>query len=104
MRRIDAIGVAIGFFAFGGIAYLVFRFLGLNLENAGRWSQVVLFLGLLGWLATYAFRAVTHNMTYDQQVEEYKTAVLKKRLAEMSPAELEQLEAEVAQEKSQQNN
>jgi hypothetical protein len=38
-------------------------------------------------------------MTYNQQLEDYEDAVLRRRLEEMSPEELEKLQAEVEQEK-----
>jgi hypothetical protein len=38
-------------------------------------------------------------MTYNQQVKDYKEAVLQKRLEEMTPEELAQLQAEIEQEK-----
>ena len=36
-------------------------------------------------------------MTYNQQLEDYEEAVLQKRLEEMSPEELAQIQAEVEQ-------
>jgi hypothetical protein len=39
-------------------------------------------------------------MTYNQQLIDYKTEVLKKQLAEMSPEELAKLQAEVDAESS----
>jgi hypothetical protein len=55
--------------------------------------------GLIGWVATYLVRVTTKNMTYNQQLKDYEEAVLEKRLAEMTPEELAQLQAEVEQEK-----
>jgi Protein of unknown function (DUF3007) len=106
MRRIDAIAIVVAFFLFGGLAYFGLQFFGIGELNAGIWSQVVLVGALIAWLSTYLFRVVTKNMTYDQQLEDYKTAVLQKRLEEMSPEELVQLQAEVAAEsqKQQSNN
>lgn len=97
MRRIDVIGIGIGVFAAGGLLYLAFAALGLDGLSAGIWSQVVLVCGLLGWTATYLTRVLGKNMTYDQQREDYEEAVLQKRLEEMSPEELAQLQAEVEQ-------
>ncbi|MEB3211076.1 MAG: DUF3007 family protein, partial [Leptolyngbyaceae bacterium] len=56
---------------------------------------------ILVWLSTYAFRAVTKNMTYNQQLKDYEDAVLQKRLDEMSPEELARLQAEIEQEKQE---
>jgi Protein of unknown function (DUF3007) len=99
MRRIDVIGIGIGIFATGGIIYLILQFLGLEDVNAGIWSQVILVVGLLGWVCTYLFRAFTQNMTYNQQLKDYEEAVLQKRLDELSPEELEKLQAEIEAER-----
>lgn len=99
MRRIDVIGIGIGIFAAGGLVYLTLKFAGLEDLNAGIWTQAVLMGGLLGWLLTYAARAVTQTMTYNQQLKDYEDAVLQKRLDEMTPAELAALQAELEQEK-----
>jgi membrane protein implicated in regulation of membrane protease activity len=101
MRRIDVIGIGIGIFAAGGIVYLGFVQLGFDPNDAGIWSQVVLVAALVGWLLTYLLRAVTQNMTYNQQLKDYEDAVLQKRLEAMTPEELAQLQAEVEQEKQQ---
>ncbi|MGB3573250.1 MAG: DUF3007 family protein [Phormidesmis sp.] len=95
MRRIDVIGIGIGVFAAGGLLYLVFSWAGLDGLSAGIWSQVVFVAGLLGWTATYVARALGKKMTYNQQLEDYEDAVLQKRLEEMSPEEVAQLQAEV---------
>jgi|ERR687885_890926 hypothetical protein len=99
MRRIDAIGIAIGVFVGGGIIYILLQVAGLDSQKAGIWSQAILVGGLIGWLLTYLFRVGTKNMTYNQQVKDYKEAVLQKRLEEMTPEELAQLQAEIEQEK-----
>ena len=95
MRRIDAIAVIVAFFGFGGFAFWMFRTSGLDTTNAGVWSQVVLVGVLIAWISTYVFRAVTKTMTYNQQLDDYKKAVLSKKLEEMSPEERESLIAEV---------
>ena len=99
MRRIDVIGISIGFFVAGGFVYLLLQFAGLDSMNAGIWSQLFLVAGLIGWLVTYLFRALTQNMTYSQQLQDYKEAVLQKRLDELTPEELAKLQAEIEQEK-----
>jgi hypothetical protein len=95
MRRIDVIFVGLGVFGAGGILYWGFGVAGLDAANAGIWSQFLLVIGLLGWVATYLYRALTQKMTYVQQLKDYETAVLEQRYAEMSPADREKLEAEV---------
>lgn len=104
MRRIDAIAIMIAFFVFGGFAFLAFRASGFDATNAGVWSQVVLVGVLLAWISTYVFRATTQTMTYNQQLDDYKKAVLSKRLEEMSPEERERLMLEVAEEKKLSQN
>lgn len=104
MRRIDVIGIGIGVFAAGGIIYIILKVAGLDSLNAGIWSQVIFIGGLLGWVITYLTRVVTQNMTYNQQLQDYEDAVLKKRLEEMSPEELEKLQAEVEAEKRKMQN
>ncbi|MBD2021607.1 DUF3007 family protein [Leptolyngbya sp. FACHB-36] len=98
MRRIDVIGIGIGVFAAGGLLYVAFQVLGLDSTSAGIWSQVLLVGGLVGWVLTYALRAVTQTMTYNQQLKDYADAVLQKRLEELTPEELAQLQAEIEQE------
>jgi Protein of unknown function (DUF3007) len=99
MRRIDVLGIGFGVFAAGGILYLLFEGVGLSSVNAGIWSQALLVGGLVGWLLTYLGRALTKNMTYNQQLKDYEDAVLQKRLEEMTPEELKKLQAEIETEK-----
>ena len=100
MRRIDALGIGFGVFVVGGLAYVVLQRVGLDSMEAGIWSQVLLVGGLVGWLLTYAFRAVGKKMTYHQQRKQYEEAFFKKRLDEISPEELAQIQAEIEQEKT----
>jgi membrane protein implicated in regulation of membrane protease activity len=100
MRRIDAIAITFGVFLAGGLAYLIFQGVGLDQFSAGIWSQVLLVGGLVGWLISYLTRVLSKNMTYNQQLRDYEEAVLQKRLEELTPEELEKLQAEIEQEKS----
>ena len=101
MRRIDIIGIGLGIFAAGGIAYLILQLAGLDSLKAGIWSQVLLVGGLIGWLLTYLFRVGTKQMTFNQQLKDYQEAVLTKQLEEMTPEELAKLQTKIEQEKSQ---
>jgi DNA-binding IclR family transcriptional regulator len=74
---------------------------GLDSLEAGIWSQVLLVGGLLGWVATYAYRAMGKNMTYHQQRKDYEEAYLQKRLDELTPEELAKLQAEIEEERTQ---
>ncbi|NEQ73902.1 MAG: DUF3007 family protein [Okeania sp. SIO2C9] len=103
MRRIEAIGISVGIFAAGGILYFIFQVVGVDGIDAGIWTQAVLVGGLVVWLLTYLFRVTNSNMTYNQQLKDYEEAVIQKRLEEMTPEELAQLQAEVEQERAAQN-
>lgn len=98
MRRIDAISIAFAIFMAGGVAYIILQLVGLDRLDAGIWSQALLMAGLVGWLLTYLFRFATNRMTYSQQLEDYKEAVLQKRLEELTPEELAKLQEEIDRE------
>ena len=100
MRRIDAIAIALGVFAAGGLAYWLLQGLGLDELSAGIWSQVLLVGGLIGWAGSYLFRVANSDMTLNAQLDDYREAVMKKRLEEMSPEEVARLQAEVEAEKT----
>lgn len=95
MRRIDILGIGLGLFVAGGLAYLGFRLFGLDNLSAGIWSQVVLVGVVVVWLVSYLVRATTQSMTYNQQLKDYEDAVLQKRLEEMSPEQLAALQQEI---------
>lgn len=99
MRRIDALGIGLGVFVAAGLVYVALQLFGLDGINAGIWTQTALVVGLVGWSLSYLFRVGSKKMTYNQQLKDYEEAVMQKRLAEMSPEELEQLQKEVEQEK-----
>lgn len=99
MRRFDVIAIGFGILAAGGLMYFLLQFAGLDNLAAGVWTQALLVGGLMGWLGTYVYRAVTQSMTYNQQLEEYREAVLQKRLEELSPEALAALQAEIEQER-----
>ena len=99
MRRIDALGIALGVFIAAGLAYLALQIFGLDGISAGIWTQTALVIGLVGWSVTYLFRVGSKNMTYNQQLKDYEEAVMQKRLEEMSPEELAQLQQEIEREK-----
>ncbi|NEP09746.1 MAG: DUF3007 family protein [Symploca sp. SIO1A3] len=99
MRRIDAIAITLGAFAFGGVTYIVLQIAGVDGQQAGIWTQLLLVVGLLGWVGTYLFRVANKNMTYNQQLKDYEEAVMEKKLESMTPEQLAQLQAEIEQEK-----
>lgn len=99
MRRIDVIGFGLAILLIGGGVYLILQLVGLDTLAAGVWSQVLLIIGLISWVVTYVFRALTQNMTYNQQLKDYEEAVLQKRLEELTPEQLAQLQAEIERER-----
>jgi membrane protein implicated in regulation of membrane protease activity len=98
MRRIDVIGIGFAIFIAGGLAYVILQQVGLDSLDAGIWSQVLLIAALVGWVSTYVFRFATSRMTYNQQLEDYKEAVLQKRLEELTPEELAKIQEEIDRE------
>jgi Protein of unknown function (DUF3007) len=98
MRRIDALGIGLAVFLSGGFLYAGLVAFGIEGQQAGIWAEAILVVGLVGWLASYLLRVATHKMTYNQQLEDYETAVLEKRLEELSPEELAALQAEIDRE------
>ncbi|MEB3212535.1 MAG: DUF3007 family protein, partial [Leptolyngbyaceae bacterium] len=85
MSRLDVILIGLALLLGTGGMYLLIQWAGVDGIDAGIWTQVALVVVILVWLSTYAFRAVTKNMTYNQQLKDYEDAVLQKRLDEMSP-------------------
>ena len=104
MRRIDVIFIGIVVFAIGGAGYLGLTFVGVDNINAGIWSQLLLVGIILAWSFSYIFRVATKKMTYTQQLKEYEEAVLQKRLDELTPEQLAQLQAEIEQERTEKSN
>ncbi|MBD2414966.1 hypothetical protein FACHB389_34560 [Nostoc calcicola FACHB-389] len=102
MRRIDAIGIGLGVFIAGGLAYVGLQLAGFDNQQAGIWSQVLLVAALVGWLATYFFRAVGQKMTYHEQREQYEQEFLQQRLEELTPEELARIQAQIEQEEQSQ--
>jgi len=99
MRRIDAIAIGFGVFITAGLVYGGLQLVGVDGINAGIWTQTLLVIGLVGWSLSYLFRVGNKNMTYNQQLKDYEEAVMQKRLEEMSPEELAELQSEIEQSK-----
>ncbi|ACA98568.1 conserved hypothetical protein [Picosynechococcus sp. PCC 7002] len=95
MRRIDILAISFGIFIVGGLLYGGLKVAGLESLDAGIWSQALLVIVVFVWVGTYLFRVGTRNMTFHQQRRDYEEAALQRRLDEMSPEELAQLQAEL---------
>ena len=103
MRRIDALGIGLAVFIAAGLVYVALQLFGVDGINAGIWTQTALVVGLIGWSLTYLFRVGTKNMTYNQQLKDYEEAVMLKRLEELSPEEVAQLQSDVEPENESSN-
>ncbi|KAG2425129.1 hypothetical protein HYH02_015073 [Chlamydomonas schloesseri] len=94
--RKDVILIGVGLIALGYALYYGLQAGGMEPGMAGNWVQLIIFMGIcVGWVSTYIFRVATKQMTYVKQLEQYEEAVMRKRVEEMTEAELEQLATEV---------
>lgn len=97
MRRIDVLGLGLAVLLLGGGLFLGFRVFGFDSASAGIWSQAIFISLLIVWVLSYVFRAGTGNMTLNQQLDDYENAVLKKRLEELTPEQMAELQTKLEQ-------
>ncbi|NJK35614.1 MAG: DUF3007 family protein [Oscillatoriales cyanobacterium SM2_2_1] len=88
MRRIDVIGIAAALLGIGALVFGLEQSWGKGLP----WGQLSLFVLIVVWVGSYVRRFLTKSMTYHQQLEDYRIAVLKQRWEELTPEEREALE------------
>ncbi|PON44686.1 hypothetical protein PanWU01x14_264690 [Parasponia andersonii] len=101
--RKDVLLIGIGVTAFGIGLESGLEFVGVDPLQAGNVVQLVLVLGLtIGWISTYIFRVSNKEMTYAQQLRDYESKVMEKRLEGLTEAELQALLEQVEEEKSRQ--
>ncbi|PNH07655.1 hypothetical protein TSOC_005843 [Tetrabaena socialis] len=101
--RKDIILIGVGLIALGYALYYGLQATGMEPGFAGNWVQLIIFMGIcVFWVSTYVFRVATKQMTYVKQLENYEEAVMKKRIEEMTEAELEQLASDVEGDKLRQ--
>jgi len=99
--RKDILLIGLGFLALGYGMYYGLQATGMEAGMAGSWVQLIVILGMMvGWLFTYLFRVANKEMTYVQQLEDYETAVMAKRMEEMPESELENMLEELEAEKA----
>ncbi|KAJ0264343.1 DAC protein [Hirschfeldia incana] len=100
--RKDVILIGVGVTALGIGLESGLEYVGVDPLQAGNAVQLILVLGLtLGWISTYIFRVGNKEMTYAQQLRDYESQVMQKRLESLSEAELEALMEQVDEEKRQ---
>lgn len=94
--RKDIFLIGAGLIGLGYAMYYGLQATGMEPGIAGNWVQAIIFLGIcVGWISTYLYRVATKQMTYVKQLEMYEEAVIKKRLEEMTEAEVQQLMTDV---------
>ncbi|GBF91546.1 hypothetical protein Rsub_04286 [Raphidocelis subcapitata] len=99
--RKDIFLIGGGLIGLGYAMYYGLQATGMEPGIAGNWVQAIIFLGIcVGWVSTYLYRVATKQMTYVKQLEMYEEAVIRKRMEEMTEAEvaalLDDVEAERA--------
>ncbi|CAA7051308.1 unnamed protein product [Microthlaspi erraticum] len=100
--RKDVLLIGVGVTALGVGLESGLEYVGVDPLQAGNAVQLILVLGLtLGWISTYIFRVGNKEMTYAQQLRDYESQVMQKRLESLSEAELEALMEQVDEEKRQ---
>ncbi|KAJ4843586.1 hypothetical protein Tsubulata_040740 [Turnera subulata] len=98
--RKDVILIGVGLTVLGFGLKSGLEYAGVDPLKAGNVVQLVLVLGLtVGWISTYIFRVGNKEMTYAQQLRDYESKVMEKRLESLSEAELEALMEQVEEEK-----
>ncbi|KAL2342331.1 hypothetical protein Fmac_003616 [Flemingia macrophylla] len=99
--RKDVLLIGLGVTSLGVGLKSGLEFAGVDSLQAGNVVQLVLVLGLtVGWISTYIFRVSNKEMTYAQQLRDYESKVMEKRLESLTEAELQALLEEVEEEKS----
>ncbi|XP_074280749.1 uncharacterized protein LOC141605761 [Silene latifolia] len=98
--RKDVILIGVGVTVFGVGLKSGLEFVGVDPLQAGNVVQLVIVLGMtVGWISTYMFRVASKDMTYAQQLRDYESKVMEKRLEGLTEAELQVLLEQVEEEK-----
>jgi len=99
--RKDVLLIGLGITALGvGLKYGLELF-GVDSLRAGNVVQIVMVAGLtIGWISSYILRVSSKDMTYAKQLKDYENKVMEKRLEELPEAELENMLAQVEEERT----
>lgn len=100
--RKDIFLLGAGLIALGYVMYYGLQATGMDAGMAGNWVQLTIFLGIcVGYVSTYVYRVATKQMTYVKQLEQYEEAVMRRRLEEMTEAEVSQMVTEADAERAE---
>jgi len=91
MRRLDILYYGLALVLAGPVLYGLLQLCGLSALVSGLVVQALFVGGVILWLGSYVFRVFFQKMTFNQQMQDYKTAVLEKR-AEAYYEQLEEAE------------
>lgn len=98
--RKDVLLIGLGVTVFGYALKTGLEFAGVDPLQAGNAVQLLVVLGMtIGWISTYMFRVANKDMTYAQQLRDYESKVMEKRLEGLTEAELQVLLEQVEEEK-----
>jgi hypothetical protein len=99
--RKDIFLLGFGLIGLGYVMYYGLQAIGMEPGMAGNWVQLLIFLGIcVGYVSTYVYRVATKQMTYVKQLEQYEEAVMRRRLEEMTEAEVSQMVTEADAERA----
>lgn len=98
--RKDVLLIGLGVTVFGVGLKSGLEYVGVDPLQAGNVVQLLVVLGMtIGWISTYMFRVASKDMTYAQQLRDYESKVMEKRLEGLTEAELQVLLEQVEEEK-----
>ncbi|XP_057537669.1 uncharacterized protein LOC130815271 [Amaranthus tricolor] len=98
--RKDVLLIGVGVTVFGVALKSGLEFAGVDPLQAGNVVQLLVVLGMtVGWIFSYMFRVANKDMTYAQQLRDYESKVMEKRLEGLTEAELQVLLEQVEEEK-----
>ncbi|XP_048490668.1 uncharacterized protein LOC104909071 isoform X1 [Beta vulgaris subsp. vulgaris] len=99
-NRKDVLLIGLGVTFFGVALKSGLEFFGVDPLQAGNVVQLLVVLGMtIGWILSYMVRVANKDMTYAQQLRDYESKVMEKRLEGLTEAELQVLLEQVEEEK-----
>ena len=74
LTRANVLQLGLALFSFGGLGYLLFRFVGFESISAGIASEAILVLITFAWIVSYLIRVLRGQMTFNEQRRRYRKA------------------------------